>query len=134
MGLRSFGQQLVKGAINLHFFAQHSIFINESLWQLCCIRSIISPPEQKNSRDTKQSLQIISEYVKYPSKLSFAVYTGSKRLKSRSYFSCCFCSIKTRYLYKYDKVGKTGTLRMYPRSATMALGRVATLVCPVRST
>ena len=53
MGLRSYGQQLVKGAINLHFFAQHSIFINESLRQLRCIRSIISPLEQKNSRDTK---------------------------------------------------------------------------------
>ena len=38
------------------------------------------------------------------------------------------------YLYKYDKVGKTDPLQMSPRPAAMAPCRVATLVCPVRST
>ena len=37
----------------------------------------------------------------------------------------------TSNLYKYDKVGKTDTLQMYPRPAATTLCRVATLVCPV---
>ena len=44
------------------------------------------------------------------------------------------CGFYMFYLYKYDKVGKTDTLQMYLRPATMAPCRVATLVCPVRST
>ena len=37
-------------------------------------------------------------------------------------------------IYKYDKVGKTDTLQMSPRPAATTLCRVATLVCPCRST
>ena len=43
-------------------------------------------------------------------------------------------SIRPSNLYKYDKVGKTDTLQMYPRPAATTLCRVATLVCPVSYT